>query len=61
MLCKGRKSNRLSKFQEKNLLKGANALSGKKTPDSKLPNVKAKKKPETPNTRSMVYRIFFVE
>ena len=58
MLCKGRKSNRLSKFQEKNLLKGAKALSGKKTPDSKLPNVKAKKELEIPNSRSMVYRIF---
>jgi hypothetical protein len=58
MLCKGRKSNRLSKFQEKNLLRGAKALSGKKTQDSKLPNVKAKKKLETPNTRSMVYNSF---
>ena len=59
MLCKGRKSNRLAKFQEKNLLRGAKALSGKKNPDSKLPNVKAKK--DTPNTTSMVYRIFFIE
>ena len=59
MLCKGRKSNRLAKFHETNLLKGAKALSGKKNPDSKLSNVKAKKELETPNARSMVYRIFF--
>ena len=61
MLCKGRKSNRLAKFQEKNLLRGAKALSGKKNPDSKMPNVKAKKELETPNARSMFFRILFIE
>ena len=58
MLCKGRKSNRLAKFQEKNLLRGAKALSGKKNPDSKLPNVKAKKELEPPNSRSMFLGFF---
>ena len=60
MLCKGRKSNRLAKFQEKNLLRGVKTLSGKKNPDSKLPNAKAKKELETLNTRSMVPEGFFL-